>query len=77
MEESGYNPGILGGKGTVSLLASPGQIHKKDDKDSPSIFKKEAETVLTCFKLLHNAGYMLNYLVTNPVYISNKGLLIT
>ena len=29
MEESGYNPGILGGKGTISLLASPGQIHKK------------------------------------------------
>ena len=27
MEESGYNPGILGGKGTISLLASPGQIH--------------------------------------------------
>ena len=54
-----------------------GKCINTDDKGSPFIFEKEAETALTCFKPLHKEGYILNYLVTNPVYISNKKLLIT
>ena len=54
-----------------------GKCINTDDKGSPFIFEKEAETALTCFKPLHKEGYILNYLLTNPVYISNKKLLIT